>query len=369
VNAIHFVTVIQEELVSTTARRPGSASASATVTATEIVMPGLIEPGGLQTRTRPLGRPAPGQALVAVEATGVSFAEQAMRRGRYPGAPKFPFVPGYDLVGTVTEVGPGVDPALAGQRVAALTKSGGWASHVLLTAADLVPVPGGVDPAAAETVVVNGLTAWQLLHRTAAVRPGQVILVHGANGGVGTTLIQLARQHGVRVIGVASPRHHDALRALGAEPVDYASLDRLAARVRELAPGGVDAVFDNIGGDTLRRSWDLLAPGGALVSYAISGEASGSLPLAFVRVLARLTAWNLLPNGRSASFYNVWAGHRLRPAAFRARLRADLTTVLRLLADGVLTAQIAARLPLTSAPEAMMLAESRAVPGKVILLP
>jgi NADPH:quinone reductase-like Zn-dependent oxidoreductase len=357
--------------VSTAAPRTHSA-ATAPVIATEIVMPGLIEPAGLQTRTRELARPAAGQALVTVEASGVSFAEQSMRRGLYPGAPKFPFVPGYDLVGTVAETGPGVDPALAGQRVAALTKSGGWASHVLLTAADLVPVPDGVDPAAAETLVVNGLTAWQMLHRTARVAPGQVILVHGANGGVGSTVIQLARHHGVRVIGAASPRHHDALRALGAEPVDYADLGRLVARVRELAPGGVDAVFDNIGGDTLRASWGLLAPHGTLVSYAIisAGRSDhGSLPLAFVRVLARLAAWNALPNGRSASFYNVWAGHRRNLTAFRARVRRDLTTVLGLLADGVLTPQIAARLPLASAAQAMELAEARAVPGKVILLP
>lgn len=233
------------------------------------------------------------------------------------------------------------------------------------------PVPDGVDPAEAETLVVNGLAAWQMLHRTARVAPGRVILVHGANGGVGTTLIQLAGHHGVRVIGVAAPRHHDALRALGAEPVDYADLDRLAARVRELAPGGVDAVFDNIGGETLRRSWGLLARGGTLVSYAIAGRLAGggSIVLAFAGLLTRLAGWNALPNGRRARIYNVWAGHRRDRAAFRARTRDDLTAVLGLLASGVLTAQIAARLPLASAAQAMELAESRAVPGKIILLP
>ena len=208
----------------TTTKNNQHPSGPTVVTATEIVMPGIIEPAGLQIRSRPLAAPAAGQALVSVEASGVSFAEQSMRRGRYPGAPKFPFVPGYDLVGTVTSVGPDVDPALVGQRVAALTKSGGWASHALLDRGGPGPVPAGLDPAEAETLVVNGLTAWQMLHRTAKVQPGQTILVHGANGGVGTTLIQLARHHGVRVIGVASPRHHDALRGLGVEPVDYADL-------------------------------------------------------------------------------------------------------------------------------------------------
>ncbi len=341
------------------------------VIATEIVMPGIVEPAGLQVRTRQLASPAPGQALVAVEASGVSFAEQAMRRGRYPGQPKFPFVPGYDLVGTVTKVGADVDADLVGRRVAAMTKVGGWASYSLLTAADLVPVPGGLDPAEAETLVVNGLTAWQMLHRKAHVRPGQAILIHGANGGVGTALAQLARHHGVRVIGAASPRHHEALRAIGVDPVDYADPELLVARVRELAPAGVDAVFDNIGGDTLRRSWGLLAPGGTLVSYAMASavKGTGSMVIPFIALLIRLAWWNALPNGHRATFYDVWAGHRRHPEVFRARVRQDLTTVLNLLADGVLTAHVAARLPLAQAREAMELAESRTVYGKVTLLP
>ena len=230
------------------------------VRALEIVLPGLVEPTGLQVRTRELAAPARGEALVAVNATGVSFAEQSMRRGRYPGQPRFPFVPGYDVVGTVTEVGVGVNPALVGQRVAAITKTGGWASHVILPARDLLPVPKDLDVAEVETLVVNGITAWQLLHRIAKVQPGQVILVYGANGGVGTTLAQLARHHGVRVLGAAHPRHHESLRSLGVEPVNYTDPAAMDAHVRTLAPGGVDAVFDNLGGPTLQRSWRLLAP-------------------------------------------------------------------------------------------------------------
>ena len=113
---------------------------------TEAVFPGLVEPAGIELRTRPRPVPDSGQALITVEASGISFAEQAMRRGRYPGQPKFPFVPGYDLVGTVTGLGPGTDPELLGRRVAAMTKTGGWASHAVLTAADLVAVPAGIDP-------------------------------------------------------------------------------------------------------------------------------------------------------------------------------------------------------------------------------
>lgn len=185
----------------------------ATEQLTEIVLPGVVEPDGLRLQTSPVPAPGAGQVVIRMEATGVSFAEQQMRRGRYYDQPPFPFVPGYDLVGTVAAVGFGADTGLLGQRVAALTKVGGWASHVVVDAADAVPVPAGLDPAAAETVVVNGITAWQMLHRKAQVKSGQTILVHGANGGVGSTLAQLGRLAGVRVIGTAAPRHHGRLRA------------------------------------------------------------------------------------------------------------------------------------------------------------
>ena len=346
---------------------PGSA-----VTALEIVLPGIVEPEGLQLRHRVLPALADAEVLVDVEATGVSFAEQAMRRGKYYGQPAFPFVPGYDLVGTVSAVGPGVDADLLGRRVAALTKTGGWASHAVLAARDVVLVPEGLDPAEVETLVVNGITAWQMLHRRAKVRPGQTILVHGASGGVGTTLVQLARHHGVHVIGTASPRHHQALRELGVTPVDYRDPD-LAARVRELAPAGVDAVFDHLGGDSVPRSYGLLAPGGTLVCYAIATKLNdtggGSLLWPFLTLMTQLAWWNWLPNGFSASFYNIWSGHGLRPRAFQKRLRQDLTTGLELLADGVLKPQIAARLPLAQAREAMEMAGSHTAYGKIILIP
>jgi NADPH:quinone reductase-like Zn-dependent oxidoreductase len=304
-----------------------------------------------------------------MDATGVSFAEQQMRLGKYYNQPPFPFVPGYDVVGTVTATGPDVDPAMIGRRFAAVTKTGSWASHQLIDVADLVPVPDGVDAADAETVVVNGITAWQMLHRTARVRPGATIVVLGANGGVGSTLVQLARHAGITVIGTASPRHHPALRELGATPVDYRDPD-MYQRIREIAPDGVDAVFDHVGGPGIVDSWRLLRRGGALVSYgtAATKDAEGDSRLPVLTLIARLVAWNVLPNGRSATFYNFWAGRR-RLGAFRDRLRDDLTSVLTLLADGVLSPQVAARFPLSEAGSALALAESRTVAGKVVIVP
>nr|WP_223245095.1 medium chain dehydrogenase/reductase family protein [Streptomyces sp. CBMA156] len=334
----------------------------------EVVLPGKVEPEGLYVRRGYVPAAGPGQAVVRMEATGVSFAEQQMRRGRYYDQPPFPFVPGYDLVGTVAAVGDGVDATLVGTRVAALLKVGGWASHVVVDAADLVPVPEGIDPAQAETVVVNGITAWQMLHRKARVRPGQTVLVHGANGGVGSVLVQLARAAGAHVIGTASARHHPALRDRGVTPIDYRTED-VPARVRELAPGGVDAAFDHVGGRSAVDSWRLLAPGGTLVSYgtASTRDDDGSKQWPVLKLLGRVWLWNALPNGRSAHFYNVWAGRALNRHRFRVRLRTDLAAVFQAVRDGDVTAQIAAELPLVRAAEALRLAESGTVAGKVVL--
>ena len=336
----------------------------------EIVLPGKVEPEGLEIRYGAVPVAGPGQAVIRMEATGVSFAEQQMRRGRYYDQPAFPFVPGYDLVGTVFTTGEGVDPGLAGTRVAALTKVGGWASHAVVDAADLVPVPEGIDAAQAETLVVNGITAWQMLHRKARVRAGQTVLVHGANGGVGSVLVQLAQAVGAHVIGTASERHHDALRERGVTPVDYRA-DDLAAQVRALAPGGVHAVFDHVGGRGIVTSWSLLAPGGTLVSYgsASTRDDEGSRQWPVLKLLGRVWLWNALPNRRSACFFNVWAGRALARNRFRARLRADLTQVFAALDRGEITAQIAARLPLTRVADALRLAESGTVAGKIVLHP
>jgi NADPH:quinone reductase-like Zn-dependent oxidoreductase len=337
---------------------------------TEIVLPGIVEPSGLQVRQLEQPTPAANQVLLQMEATGVSFAEKSMRRGRYPGQPKFPFVPGYDAVGTVLAVGPGVDETLLGQRVAAALKTGGWATQLLAPADEVVPVPSGVSAVEAETMIVNGVTAWQMLYRKARAKPGQTILVHGVSGGVGTTLAQLAVQDGIRVIGTASPRHHDALRAIGVEPIDYAAPD-LPERVRALAPQGIDAVFDHLGPKSARESFALLRRGGTLVAYgtATDLDTTAALVPLFIGFLAQVALWAILPNGKRAVFYDFWEGMLVGPAKSRARRREDMAKVFTLLASGVIKPIIAATFPLREAQAAMEFAEARGVFGKVVIVP
>jgi NADPH2:quinone reductase len=350
---------------------------SGTMMATEIELPGIGEPETLRVRKRELPDLVPDQALVKVEVTGISFAEQQMRRGKYYDQPPFPFVPGYDLVGIAD-----------GQRVAALTKVGGWADYVVLDRADLVPVPDGLTPEQAETVIVNGVTAYRMLHRSAGLprssaqrlhgagrgasgpgARGDTIVVLGAAGGVGNTLTQLSVNAGIRVIGTTGPKQMDKVRELGAIPVDYH--DDVPAKVRERAPQGVQAVFDHVGGPGIVDSWNMLAKGGALISYGTlsTKDMPGNPRVPVLKLIGRLTLWNLLPNGRSASFFNLWAGKKLRPERFRTQLREDLSAVLNLLAQGAIKPEIAARFPLDEAAQALRFAEQGGYTGKVILVP
>ncbi|MFJ2095568.1 medium chain dehydrogenase/reductase family protein [Streptomyces sp. NPDC087901] len=354
-----------------TGKAPKNAKASplSSHTVTEALLPGVVDPDGIQIRTRPARPAGRGQVVLAMEAAGISFAEQQMRRGKYYDQPPFPFVPGYDLIGRAVDIGKGVPGDQLGRRFAVLTKTGAWASHVTVDAGDLIEVPEVVDSADAETFVVNGITAWQMLHRLAKIRPGQTVLVHGANGGVGSTLVQLARIAGAQVIGTASTKHHEAVRALGATPIDYRAPD-LNDQLRAHAPQGYNAVFDHVGGEGIVTSYRLLAAKGTLVSYgtASTRDVQGSSRAPVLKLFARLMLWNALPNCKGARFYNIWAGRR-RLDTFRTKLNADLTQVLTLLANGDLTPQVAARIPLAEISDAVQLAESGTVVGKVVLVP
>jgi NADPH2:quinone reductase len=326
----------------------------------QVVMPAAGEPESLQLQRRDLPAPGPGEVLVRTEATGVAFAEVQMLRGRYYRQPTFPFVPGYDLVGRVEAVGPGT-AVRVGQRVATMTRTGAWAERVVLPATHLVPVPDELDAGEVAAVVTNGVTAYQMTHRVARVRPGQTVLVHGAAGGVGTLLVRLAQRAGARVIGTASPGKHDRLRELGVAPLDYRGPD-LARRVRELAPDGVAAVFDHAAGPGLTGSWRALGRGGVLIVYGAASTVDdrGLRMAPYARALARMAGWNALPNGRRATFYSI------NP---EKHFDEDLATVIALVRTGELRPEVATRLPLADAAKALRMLVDRAVVGKIILVP
>ncbi|WP_437574888.1 zinc-binding dehydrogenase [Sorangium sp. So ce887] len=340
-----------------------------------LFIPGLIEPEGLEVRERPEVAPDAGEVLVATEATGVSYAEVQMLRGRYPGQPAFPFVPGYDIVGRVVALGPDVDDALLGKRVATLTGFGAWAERVVLRAEQLVVVPDALDAAEVDALITNGLTAYKMLHRVARVRAGQTVVVLGAGGGVGSLLVQLARLAGVHVIGTCRPSQRSAVEALGAQVVDF-TRERVPEDVRALAPAGVDAVFDHVGGAaSLRSSFAMLRRGGYLVCYgnASLGRTNGSAWRGFLEFIALKLMWSVTPGRRRSTFFDVWgrgtlgADHMFRPRRFWRELRDDLGALVELLATHQLKPQIARRIPLRDAASALAAHRAGGFVGKIVL--
>ena len=316
-----------------------------------------------------LPEPGEGQVRVKVLATGVAYADVMMRRGVYPGAPAIPFTPGHDMVGVIDTVGLGVRTFSPGQMVAALTFYGSYSQYINLPMEELVVVPEGVDPIEASCLPLNYFTAYRLLHHIAKVKAGQSILVYGAAGGVGTALLQLGRLAGLRVYGVASSSKQELLTESGAIPVDYTKED-VVARVRALTEGGVDVVFDGIGGTHLTQSFQTLRKGGLLVSYGISSIPAGvTLTTALVRFmlphLFRVALLSALPNGKRAGMYTLSRDIQKHPE----QIREDMELLLTLLSQHKIAPIIGKRLPLQKVAIAHELLEHGQIQGKIVLLP
>ena len=157
-----------------------------------------------------------------------------------------PYTPGWDLVGTVDQLGAGVTGFELRQTVAAMPIHGCYAQYLCVPQRKLVPVPAGLDAAEAVTVVLNYITAYQMLHRSADARRGRRMLIHGASGGVGSAMLQLARLAGIEIYGTCSAPVVAVVRELGGIPIDYKNAD-FVKEIHRLTGDGVDAVFDGIG--------------------------------------------------------------------------------------------------------------------------
>ncbi|GLH68459.1 medium chain dehydrogenase/reductase family protein [Geothrix edaphica] len=318
--------------------------------------------------------PGPGEVRVRVHAAGISLPDVLAREGVHPETPRPPFTPGWDLVGEVERLGAGVSGLEPGQMVAAMPISGAYAELICLPQQELVPVPPGLDAAEAVSLVLNYITAYQMLHHAAKVQPGQRVLIHGAAGGVGTALLQLGRLAGLEMYGTCSARGAQTVSDLGGIPIDYRHQD-FVAELRRLATGGADAVFDPIGGAHLWQSREALAPGGRVVGYGLSTSLRGegltsSSPGRRQRFrgtavfgLYILGSW-LLPGRKRLVPYSIQTLKRLKPALFRQ----DLATLLDLLRRQQIRPIIARRLPLVEARQAQELLEKGGVIGKIVLV-
>jgi NADPH:quinone reductase-like Zn-dependent oxidoreductase len=348
---------------------------------TSVVVSRRGDSGGIEETGRERVPPGPGQVVIRVVAAGVSYGDVLLREGIIPGAPKPPFVPGYDATGVVDAVGPGVSGLAVGQPVCAIVRNGGYAEFLTAPADRVVPLPDGVDPVEVAAMALNYFVAYQMLHRVARARPGQTAMVHGAAGGVGTALLQLAALAGVTCYGSASSAKRDIVTSLGAEYIDYRAEDfvnvvrgrpgwALDARFdckHGHPSGGVDVMFDAVGGTHFMRSYRGLNRHGTLVAYGQSQalhEGKARTGLAIFGFLGGIITPKLIPDGRRTVFYNAWSLEKKEPRAYRE----DMTKLLEMLAAGEIKPIIARTLPLSQARAAHELLERSAVSGKIVLI-
>jgi NADPH2:quinone reductase len=226
------------------------------------------------TTDLPRPTPGPGEYLIRVGAAGVNFADVMQTRGTYDGGPQAPYVAGFEAAGQIVGVGPDVERLLPLGTHVVGAGAGAFAQYMTAPAAGVLPVPSGWSDAEALGLVLNWATALAALKPLGEVKPGEVVLVHAAAGGVGQAAVRLARHYGARVIATASPAKHDTVKALGADEVLDSRRPDLAEEITRLT-GGVDLVLESVGKATFNASLAVTRPftGRVVVFGAASGDA------------------------------------------------------------------------------------------------
>lgn len=322
-------------------------------------------PDVLRVEEFTLEEPGPGQVQVEVAFAGINFADLVMRIGFYRDAPPKPFVPGYEIAGRIVAIGAGVKGWRKGQRVAAATRFGGYATHVNVPASSLFAVPRSIQLEEAAAFPVQWMTAWAALHESARVRRGETVLVHGGAGGVGLAAIAIARQAGCTVLATAGGPDKVAFLREQAR-VDVAIDYQAGPWLDEVGHASVDVVLDPIGGAHLKDSLRAIRPGGRVVAYGASDTTTRRAnPLRGLRMLRamKMSAIPLIMHSKALMGLNLlrlWdAGVDLGPAA-----------------ENLMTSMVAGSLPkprvdavfdLDDAPAAHQYMHDRRNIGKVLL--
>ncbi|MBI4467198.1 MAG: zinc-binding dehydrogenase [Acidobacteria bacterium] len=328
-------------------------------------------PEVLELAPLPDPSPAPGQVVVRVAAAGINFADILMRLGLYPGTPKPPFTPGFEIAGTVEATGRSVSAPRGGERVVAFTFRGGaYAEKVAVPADRTWVLPANMSFEDAAALPVNYFTAYQALTYMAGLRPGERVLIHAAAGGVGLAAIQLAQLAGAETFGTASASKHDFLRQQGlGHAIDYRSEDFEEAVRRLTNDQGVDVVLDAVGGSSYRKSYRLLRHGGRLICFGMSSAVGG--PGRSLRALAawwntpRFNPLDMMRKNRAVIGVHLGEMGRANPAL----LRTWMEEMFRLYAAGKIKPHIGRTFPLAEAAAAHRYIHDRRNLGKVLLIP
>jgi NADPH2:quinone reductase len=299
----------------------------------------------------PAPKPAVGQVLVKIAASGVNFIDTYLREGRYPAA--LPFIPGQEAAGTVLETGEGVSKFVVGDRVAWTGVRGTYAEIACPPAAELLKIPATMKLEDAAAVLTQGLTAHYLAHDTYAIQRGDTVLVHAGAGGVGLLLTQIAKALGARVITTVSTEEKAALsREAGADHVILYTQENFAEAVKKFTGGeGLPVVYDSVGKTTFEDSLKCLRPRGLMALY---GASSGAVP---PMDPIRLMAGSLYLTRPTLKDY-------VTPRAELERRAAD---IFGWVASGKLKVRIGHKYKLEDAAQAHRDLEGRKTTGKVLL--
>ncbi len=321
-------------------------------------------PGVLKVQERPDPEIGPGEVRIAVAAAGVNFADVMARMGLYADAPKPPCVIGYEVAGTILELGEGVQGLTHGQRVVAGTRFGGYATQVVVPAGDVIGLAEGLTFEQGAAIPVNYTTAWAGLLGYGDLQAGERVLIHSAGGGVGIAATQIAKRFGAEVYGTASPGKHERISELG---VDHA-LDYTKAGWENGLPK-FDVILDAIGGKSFRRSYSLLRPGGRLVAFGASAVVSGERRNLFtaLRTVARMPRFNMIKQMSESKA--VIGLNMLTLWKDRESLEPWIAPLRAMFDDGTITPVVAGAFSFQDAGAAHTMITERRNVGKVVLVP
>jgi NADPH:quinone reductase-like Zn-dependent oxidoreductase len=321
-------------------------------------------PDVLQVQERPDPRIGPGEVRIDAAAAGINFADVMARIGVYPDAPKTPCVVGYEVAGTILELGEGVEGLDHGQRVMAGTQFGGYASQVVVPAGDVVPLPDRLTFEQGAAIPVQYSTAWAGLIGYGSLQKGERVLIHSAGGGVGIAATQIAKRHGAEVYGTASPGKHARIKDLGVDHV----LDYTTSGWEEGLPK-FDLIMDAIGGRSFRRDYELLRAGGRLVAFGASAVVSGEKRnlVSGLGTVLKMPRFNMLKQMSESkaviglNMLSLWKD--------RGTLQPWIAPLNELLDDGTIEPVVAGAFSFQEAGIAQRMITERRNVGKVVLTP
>jgi NADPH:quinone reductase-like Zn-dependent oxidoreductase len=326
-------------------------------------------PEVLQVKEAPDPVAGKGEVRIRVKASGINFADLMARVGLYPDAPKLPAVVGYEVSGTVDQIGEGVTGVAVGARVLAMCRFGGYSDVVVVRASQAIAMPDSMSFEEGAAFPVVYVTAYNMMLWNGHLRQGSSVLIHSAAGGVGLAAIQIAKTRGCVILGTASRGKHDFLREQGCQhPIDSSGDYARAARA-VVGDKGVDLILDPVGGKSWTEGYDLLAPCGRLVAFGLSSAVSGNrrgLVHALMQVLSvkKWSPMKLMEDNKTIGGTNM--GHLFsRPDLIEPQLAA----LMEMYKKGELKPHVDKSFPFAEAGAAHQYLHDRKAKGKVLLIP